>query len=247
MKGLGIVLLMTIVSVTAAGFWYWSHRPALAHIAIAVDGSDSVKPNCKGVVRAYSGIATPERGFREGSIVSVLTMGRSRMDMHPRLQAQAAIPFPSGDVYGVDREAEERRKREFEQQLATDCEVASGAADSPIYEMIRQALAHLRSKSIGCAPDGNCHLLVKSDLDEDVNAPLKQMLDALRTKPDTMLPDALVGSLDNAGISVTICGYSEVKPGASGGRPGLSQDALLRTWQSLFRDPESVNLQPYCQ
>lgn len=247
MKGLGTILLLAIVGVTAAGVWYWIHRPALAHIAIAVDGSDSVTQNCKGVVSAYSVIVAKQHGFRNGSMVSVLTMGRSRMDMHPRLQAQAAIPFPSDDVYGVDHEAEERRKREFEQQLEHSCEAAHGAADSPIYEMIRQALAQLRSESIGCAPDGNCHLLVKSDLDEDVNAPLKQMLDALRVKPDAMLPDALVGSLDNAGITVTICGYSEVRPRASGGLPAPSQDALLRTWQALFRDPESVNLQPYCQ
>jgi hypothetical protein len=111
---------------------------------------------------------------------------------------------------------------------------------SPILRAVRRALEHL-GQYRNREPEAELKLLVKSDLEENVD----------RLPRDRRSTSDRSNELDNNGIDVLLCGYSETT-GSANGRvtvpPARSAraDHLRATWMSAFADPSRVKLDPFC-
>lgn len=231
-----------MAAIAGVAIYFQVTAPPLAHAVVAIDPSASVERNCPGVRDFTRTLVSGKPGIGDGSRLAVLTMGTSSADTQPKRRVDEAMPVEPDSVYGqAERKAAFRQSQDalFE-QVKHACEGAPSGRQSPVYEMTRQGIAHLRG--LGCAPGGTCLLIVKSDLDEDVQSGLR---DTLRSaaKPDA-LPATLAGSLDNAGIEIHVCGMSEVR--AARQATASSPDRRVAIWTKLFTAPQLFSVRPYC-
>ncbi len=235
------------VAVAATVTIYVAITPPPADMAVLIDTSVSVDRNCGGLKGlAMTTMANTSR-FRKGSSLSILAMGTSALNTQPRLQWSGPIPYGAGVVFGQDAERDKQVQGQFEAEIGNACTSAEPGTHSPIFEMARQGIAHLRSGANGCKGEDACILLIKTDLEDDVHAVLKVEIAKIRKGQAANLPAELHGVLDNRGIRVQFCGLSELAK-RSGKSPAVaSQEELKRLWLPLFSDPGVVSFQPYCR
>ena len=239
-----IILTCGLLGVTSALGWHLMTRVPAAHVALSLDPSASVERKCgdlPGATRNFLG-ATP--GVKAGSTLTMLVMGTDTRNAQPKLAFSAAVPIPPDTVYGKDNEAHAKAEEEFFGKIEQHCTSAKAGSGSPIYELVKQGLAHLQSSPSLCGPKRPCASLIKTDLDEDVNPSIRSVLDRAVKDPGVSVPAELARSLNNAGVDVTFCGVAEVLPRR---KPGASLDARQQIWTAMFTNPELVHFQPYCQ
>lgn len=236
----GVVVVATVAT-------YFFVTPPPAHIGVLIDTSVSVDRKCQELKDFTVAVIARHPAFRNGSSLSMLTMGGSAANAQPRLQWSGAIPFGTGVVFGQDAERDQEAQEEFEAQIENACASAEPSTHSPIFEMTRQGIAHLRSGNTGCKDSDTCMLIVKTDLEDDVHPLVKRAIGNLRNGKIVALPDELRGVLDNRGMQVQFCGLSELAKRSRNSPAVTSQEDLKRLWQSFFSDPALVSFQPYCR
>lgn len=242
-----ILFGIAAVAVSATVITYIAMTPPPTSMAELIDTSVSVDRNCKGLKELTLARIANEPGFRNGSTLSILAMGTSAENAQPRLLWNGAIPFGPEIIFGRDAERSKQVQTQFESEIENACVSAEPSKHSPILEMTRQGIAHLRSVADGCTGEGTCILIIKTDLEDDVHAKLSAEIAKIRKGLAASPPAELIGVLDNRGIRVQFCGLSELAK-RSGKSPAVaSQEELKRLWQSLFSEPDLVSFQPYCR
>jgi hypothetical protein len=159
----------------------------------------------------------------------------------------ASYTLPSSDKMGEGGGKIRREKRELPGALAARCRSERRREKSPVYLGLRSALGQLSDK--GCGQRVECAVFFKTDGEENVETAIRRALDGQPLKK------TLVGSLDNRGIVVTICGLAETVGTAEEGgtrrtftpnRTDSRERRLMQTWTSLFAEPANLRLEPYC-
>lgn len=213
------------------GFVWWRHEeaknaPPAAHIAVVVDASDSMRAGCADDLEAIRG-AMGSRGIKRNSTLTLIRTGDASTKEEPQLVFAERIPLlNSNDPFGGQRKLKNEVSGFFARTEAS-CNTIARTKHSPIIKGVRRGLAHL--KSLGCRRDAGCMLIVHSDLQDN---------DELNSAKNRRAASRPV--LDNTGINVVLCGYTEtVEDGST-----MQMDSLLATWQRLFVEP--VEEAPFC-
>lgn len=242
-------LIMGCVAAAAIGYGAWRHfhQAAPAHLAVGDDASLSVERNCAGL-RGETAALLKRAEIREGSTLTFLAMSGNPADPEPELRLHEPVPVAGDRVYG---QAEQQRQYEAAMTALLDgvesaCEQAEDARHTPLYQLVRQGLNHLRSGELGCGDDGRCFFLVKTDLLEDVHPELREWLEKAARGETPEAPAHLVRSLDNGGIEVAFCGTSELRAPTKKAPPAAPVEARQRIWRELFTRPELVSFRPFC-
>jgi hypothetical protein len=223
MLALGLFLAFVAVVVWRIG--ERSAMPLPAHVALVIDASDSVRRDCEkdlGVAKA----SMNARGVRRGSTFAIIRTGDDNTKLEPQMVFEGDIPATSaGGPFNGQRKAQAERGL-FLAQAKSACESIKQTKQSPLVKAVRRALVHLHN--LGCAATSGCVLVVRSDL---------QDTDELGAAQAKSAGDAV---LDNTGIGVVLCGFSEtVSDGAA-----TQTDALLSKWKGLFIEP--IRAEPFC-
>jgi hypothetical protein len=217
-----------------------------AHFAIVKDPSVSHGNGCASLI-GLAGQVFEANEVTSGSTITVLVLGD---------QSTANEPWRLG-VYPVPtiRKVLEGKaaKRRLQQQILADisgkCRALRRTTISPIFLGVAQAVDDLRGR--GCTATSQCRLFVDSDLEENGEPSIRNMLSKGESSKHISLP-----RVDNSGIAVVFCGVA-VTDGRvrdrveNGARRFMTRDSdrLRRTkeiWRSLFAKPASVTFEPYC-
>lgn len=227
-----VIPAVTVLSVILLGWLVWwrqdvlKHAPPPAHIAVVVDASDSMRGGCADELEAIRG-AMGSSGIKRNSTLTVIRTGDASTNEEPQLVFAERIPLlTSNDPFGGQRKLKNEASG-FLARTKASCDGIARTKHSPIIKGVRRGLAHL--KSLGCQRDAGCMLIVHSDLQDN---------DELISARNRRVASGPV--LDNTGINVVLCGYTETVQDGS----GTKTDALLNTWQRLFMEP--VKEAPYC-
>ena len=126
------------------------------------------------------------------------------------------------------------------------CEAYQEKSDlSPLYLTIALGLQDLRAA--GCLPAGNCHLMVQTDGQETVSAPVKNAIrNGSASTADKQKPVSLPAPLDNQGIAITFCGYAHSLRTLSGNSSVENLASTEATWKQMLTVPSLFTLQPEC-
>lgn len=240
------LIAIAVLLLTGGVAWHFMNLKPPRHEAVALDPSSSVEANCDGLRASVLRIIKESPGIGRGSTLSFLEMGKSVYDPTPKLRFSVAIPEKPVKVFGSNPEEHKRKLEELAGQVKTACEQAKPGTSSPIYELVKYSLAHLRGGEYQCGAKHPCTLLVKTDLDDDAQPELRQVIGRSIKDPAVAVPGSLARSLDNMGIEVAFCGTAEVKPRAEGSASS-SLESRMRIWRELFTDPANVTFRPYCQ
>ncbi len=213
------------------GFVWWRHEevkdaPPPAHIAVVVDASDSMRTGCADDLEAIRG-AMGSRGIKRNSTLTLIRTGDASTKEEPQFVFAERIPLlNSNDPFGGQRKLENETSGFFARTEAS-CNAIARTKHSPIIKGVRRGLAHL--KSLGCLRGAGCMLIVHSDLQDN------DELNSARNRRAASGP-----ALDNTGINVVLCGYTETVEDGS----VMQMDRLLATWQKLFVEP--IKEAPFC-
>lgn len=194
-------------------------------VAIILDASNSMQRDCT-AEEAIARRVMDVPGAGRGSTFTIIRTGEDATKLEPQLVFQETVPVPlNAGPLGGRRRAESLREA-FIARAKKACLDVHPTTQSPIIRAVRRGLAHL--VALGCARESRCALIVHSDLqDNDTFA-------ALRHIATPQVP------LDNTGIQVVLCGYSEtVRDGSA-----VDTETLLATWKGLFIEP--VRFAPFC-
>jgi hypothetical protein len=233
-----------VLALAGATVWHYTTLEPLAHVAIGNDHSVSVEENCAGLREAGKALVESRPGIREGSTLSLLVMGTDVRAPDPALRWTKPLPERPKKVYGRDEEEFERKKGDLFDQFEEGCRAPEPSRRSPIYRLVKLGTAHLRS--LGCGPAGRCYLLIRSDLDEHVNARLEAAIARAASEGVVEVPAELAGSIDNAGIEVAFCGIAEIRPDGQAKQATSAPETRAHVWEGLFTHPELVSFSPYC-
>jgi hypothetical protein len=233
--------LLALLIIALGGYAAYLHFTAEppAKIVVPLDPSGSISRNCPGVRRATEALLN-KPGVRAGSPVTLLLMGSGPGDEQPRRAFEAVLPSSSGiyDIGGGDK----ARQRILE-QLERACDAAAVSAASPVYELVKRAVALARPES-GSKAHG--YVLVKSDGRDNVQPELRRTLLRAAHKPAVELPASLAHSIENSSVDVLVCGGAEVKPRKDVRSTFVSPDTVARIWLGIFSNPENVKFEDYC-
>jgi hypothetical protein len=213
------------------GFAWWRHEevndaPLPAHIAFVVDASDSMRAGCADDLKAIRG-AMGSRGIKSNSTLTLIRTGDASTKEEPQFVFAERLPLlSSNDPFGGQKKLKNDVGGFFARTEAS-CNTIARTKHSPIIKGVRRGLAHL--KSLGCRRDAGCMLIVHSDLQDN---------DELKSAKNRRAASGPV--LDNTGIKVVLCGYTETVEDGS----AMQMDSLLATWQRLFMEP--VKEAPFC-
>jgi len=169
--------------------------------------------------------------------ISAFVMGNADTADVPVRMPLPPVPQAKRLIKGRSRQLAERQA--FVRDLAGRCGEEATPLSSPIFQGIRQALAHLRA-----APgSGDRTLYAITDLRETQEPRITAALDEpVGTKTKAKLP-----IIDNSDIKVEVCGYAEsTRKKESGGKRPPRIDRVLEVWQRVWSDPERVTFKPYC-
>lgn len=216
-----------LATVAVFQFFLWRHTlslnaPPPANIAWVLDASDSSQRDCASDAKMLLAVLrSPIVGL--GSTLSVLRTGDTKTDNEPRIVFSGAIPIRRTGPLGSPAKAR-RAQDALVEDVRRACNGVPHTRQSPILKAVRRALAQL--KESGCVREANCLLIVHSDLqDTDELSPRHARL---------ALP------IDNAGIRVVICGFSNsISDGAA-----VNADRLVAAWRKRFVEP--VTIAPFC-
>ncbi len=233
-------VFMGAALLSAAGYYYWT-TPPLENAVLDLDPSGSVLRNCADFAQGSQQWLAGKPGIREGSKLTMLIMGTDAVNVEPTPVFTTDIPIQDDVVIGGDPRAYKDAQEKLAGDVEHACETAKAGSRSPIYQMVRQSIALLR----GPHGDGHGVVLLKSDLDDDAHPALSAVLHEAARHPDVDVPAELAGSLDNANVSIDICGTAELAP-RKVGNPAASFDTRLRIWKAMFTHPGLVTVQPFC-
>lgn len=190
-----LLLFIFIAAVGGVIYYHYANLQSPAQIVLGLDPSVSVRQNCAAIEQTAKAFLT-QPGVGEGSSLTFLAMGRAAHDPEPRRVFEERIPFPSGEVFGNDPAAFEKKKEAFVKSVRTACDAISSTPDSPILRLVQRGIEHLRQS---CSPAGTCYMTVKTDLLEESGDALLTAVIARAAKDSSVtLPPELSGSIDNA-------------------------------------------------
>jgi len=239
-----LVPALAVSAILAAVVWHFATRVSLAHVMVGDDSSISVEKKCADLRNALQSFLVNKPGIRDGSTLAFLVIGADFRNPDPSLRFSEVIPVRSDSVYGQDEQKFHQAENQFFDKVEGICEAAEVRRSSPIYELVRQGIAHLRS--VGCGPGGPCYYLIKTDLDEDIQPELRAAIERAAKNPSAEVSPELSGSIDNRAVVIHVCGTSEATPRRETGRAPASPDARIRIWRQLFTHPELVSFSPFC-
>lgn len=215
------------------------------HHAVVVDSSESFGSRCEDVQRITHQIAENAPASRGSDLAVLLTGDRSTAN-EPRLLGVVAIPFARRVIEG--RRAVARQKEDLEAKVRDLCLESKTTNLSPLFMAAKRGLEHLRGS--GCKGPSKCEMYFATDGEENVEARIKHAIE-----DDAAGFDSLPEPLENDGIDITVCGFSETRgtPVDGHGEKRLTKphdgrrvDRLRNVWSRLFTQPERVKFMPFC-
>ncbi len=237
--GAALFLFLLCVAGAIVGEYVLAAPPT--QVGLGIDVSPSVERDCAGLA-AEAARAISESGIRDGSIVSLLAMGRNAANPEPARLFKAPVPLDADGVFGRDEAAFKASRQKSLENIRKACESAPASKGSPLLRMVERGIADLRSR--GCAGKASCFYIIQTDLEDDADPKLRAAIAKAAKDPGAKLPAKLAGSIDNAGIRLEFCGTAEVRAVRS--HVHAAPDTLTNLWMGLFAHPELVSFQPYC-
>jgi len=237
MNKLSPLVIIAASFVLTASFVGWRVHASLTRpnlqVDIVKDPSGSTTDGCSTLIGLTEEAFSVE-GVTAKSSVTVLLVGDAATANEPAVLASYPIPFSTKVV--EDRNANQLRQVQVLSDLLNKCQKARPTGISPIFLAVKQAVADLRGR--GCNAGSNCHLLVDSDLEENVEVGIKSRLDGVGGARK------LPAVIDNSGIAVSFCGLAATTGGIV--RDSGREDRIKATWRSLLSAPDLVTFRPYC-
>ena len=242
-----IFAVLASLGVTAFTLWrvHAMNTATIDHFAILYDPSISFTGGCESAVGSAEELLHVSR-VSGRSKLTLLVLGDRTSANEPRQVGRYAFPVSRKVIEG--QESAEREQATLLQEISDTCNSVGRTSISPIFMGVRQAVADLRAE--GCTEASQCELIVDSDLEENVETGLRNTLDHAHSRYPLPRP------VQNAGISVTFCGYAStagriIDPTGRevrrfGSRDPAREERMLRTWRSIFTSPEEVKFEPYC-
>jgi hypothetical protein len=244
------ILFALICSILCAGFVGWRVHVLANYFApqfaIVVDPSLSHPGGCDSLLGLADQVLHSD-GISRDSTLTVFVLGDASTANEPWQLGRYSIPVTRRVLEG--KTSNQQRLDELLADIRRKCGTIHRTKVSPIFLGVKQAVADLHAHE--CSESTHCRVFVDSDLEENVEAPIKEALD--RTgKTKLALPEPL----DNHGIEVSFCGLA-VTTGRIVNPPGREtrrtlprdpgrDDRLKQVWRSLFTQPELVRFEPYC-
>jgi hypothetical protein len=244
------VVILTAACVAVAAFVGWRMEAMrsnqINHFVLVQDPSRSYTGGCASLVGMARAVLA-SAGVSAESRLTVLALGDAATAGEPRRLGVFNIPTSRKVIEG-QRAALDRRQELF-RDILTRCESVRPTSISPIFLGVKQAVAELRAN--GCKAGSRCGLWVSTDLEENAARGLRERILNPREAREPLPPP-----LDNEGIEVTFCGFSqtagrlidpsgrEVRIGAA--RDPRRDDRLQAVWRAMFTSPELVSFEPYC-
>lgn len=244
------VLCISILCTGTVGFVAWRvhalQERVTPYFEIVEDSSASHWNGCDSLLGIAEQVLKSDHRA-PGSTLTVLALGDYSTVNEPRRMGEYALPTIRKVLEG------KRTKLKQEEKILNDisakCQSLSPTNVSPIFGGIAVATADLHAH--GCKDASHCELFVDSDLEENVEAPIRRSLNGPGGGTHVPLPQ-----LDNQGIDVVFCGLvvSVGRAVDSSGREvykasphnARRKDQLRQTWLSLFTRPQAVRFEPYC-
>jgi hypothetical protein len=244
------ILIMIVCCTLCAGFVGWRVRVLANHSApqfeIVEDPSLSHPGGCDSLLGLADQVLHADDISRD-STLTVLVLGDASTAYEPWQLGRYSIPVTRRVLEGKDSNLQ--RLDELLTDIRHKCGTIHRTNISPIFLGVKQAVADLHAN--GCKETSLCKVFLDTDLEENVELPIK---DALDRKGKTKL--ALPEPLDNHSIEVSFCGLAVttgrvVNPPGKETRRALPRDPgrddwLRQVWRSLFTQPELVRFEPYC-
>lgn len=200
------------------------------HLAAVWDTSTSVPRNCDALVETVRAELN-DVNVVKGSRFALITTGSTAGQFEPRLVLDTEITRKDGSIFKGSSAG--KISEEFFDNVKRACREFGTADGSSIYRATQIGLEHVRT--FGCPSASDCRLIIASDLEENVDAAVRKWL--YRGTNSASSPTLL----DNAGITVTFCGYTET---TESGGPRTEAQSLVNGWKQLFAHP--VTFRPYC-
>jgi hypothetical protein len=215
------------------------------HFAIVKDPSASHGNGCASLIGLTQKVLETN-GAASGSTLTVLVLGDQSTANEPWRLGAYSVPTVR-KVLDVSRKR--RQQLEILADISGKCQPLRPTTISPIFLGVTQAVADLRAR--GCKATSHCQLFVDSDLEENVEPLIRDMLNKGEGPKHISLPQ-----VDNSGIDVMFCGVA-VTDGRihdraeKGVRQFVTRDSnhihrAQDAWRSLFAEPAIVRFEPYC-
>jgi hypothetical protein len=134
-----------VLAIGGAVAWVLWTEPPLAHAVAALDHSLSVRQDCAKFRQATEALVHEKAGIRKGSTLALMVMGREPGVPNAVLTFAGPLPMPPEEVYGRNIEDYEQTKRAFFDEIENACAALEPARHSPIYRLVKQGIAQLRS------------------------------------------------------------------------------------------------------
>jgi len=210
------------------------------------DPSRSYTGGCASLV-GMAGAAIGSPGASADSRLTVLALGDAATAGEPRRLGVFSLPTSRKVLEG--KRATLDRRQELFQDLLARCESVRSTSISPIFLGVKQAVADLRAS--GCKAGSRCGLWVSTDLEENAERGMRERILHPREAREPLPPP-----LDNEGIEVAFCGFSQtagrvIDPSGReirivAARDPRRDDRLQAVWRAMFTIPELVSFEPYC-
>lgn len=245
-------LIIFAFLILSAGVYYWLSLPQTiipsVQIAIVLDQSDSIETDkdcliLTGLVKRSLEV----KGIRKGSKMFISGTGNPSTAMEPVQFASFEIPAFSRVMEG--KESIKAARKELILNLVSECKKRNSTAKtSPIFLAVKRALEQL--KAVGCDSSVLCYLFIRTDGEETEEPWLKNSL-----KTGKQFKTGQPMPLDNQGIQVVFCGFSETigelieknkKKKLTPIRNAERAEFLNTLWSKVFTQPEKVIFEPFC-
>lgn len=246
-----IYVALSVLALTATVI-FWLSKPHLSplpvQVAIVLDLSDSVEPDkdCQ-ILSALILKGFNIKGIRKNSKMFISGTGNPATAFEP--VSFAAFDLPISDKVMEGREAVIRVKKDLLFNLTSECRKNQVMTrNSPIFLAVKRAVEQLQAN--GCLGTVECYLFVRTDGEETEEPWLKQSL-----KAGKMLKKEKPALINNTGIRVSFCGFSETrgevmeknkKKKLTQKRAARSAEFLNHLWKEVFTEPDNVVIMPLC-
>jgi hypothetical protein len=237
------VILVSVLLLSGSGM-----PRAKVHTAIVYDRSKSPRDGCEAVKILLWKALSFSQQRRTPLSITLFATGDRESSYEPVPIKLPVVPKPTGRVLeGKGRFVEVQRQ--FVEDSYGACEQLSRTEISPIFLSVKRAVEYVRA--LDSRSGVELHVLAQTDLEENVEADIKRAIHT-GSGASTRLPP----KIDNAGVSVDFCGYSDTSSEytdsqghtqrATPLRNARNADRLLEVWRSLFTHPELVTFNPIC-
>jgi hypothetical protein len=245
-----------VVGAVVLGVWRYNkyrHAPPPPQGILLRDRSDSIIGSC-GDFAAMGNEMLASGQFGKGSSIAVMITGDDSTAGEPVLLDTYTVPSTQRVTEGRSKVMQEQQ--DLLEKIKHRCEQAGQTKQSPIFLAVRRAVEYLQAH--GCDSRSDCTLYVQSDLEELSEKKIKELLNGSipSTRKASAASQQLPNPIDNAGISIKICGLSETKGVVTTENRGQRiltpkhdaqrADRIHSVWQKLFTDPQHVTFNPLC-